>query len=36
MTNINDYPGAGTWYYTITALDSGGATIYTNECWYDM
>ena len=33
-TNINNCPGSGTWYYTITALDS--KVNYTNECWYSF
>ncbi len=32
QTNYNDFPGNGTWYYTVTALDSN--PVYTNESWY--
>ncbi len=32
ITNYNDLPGEGTWYYSITSLDK--YNIYTNESWY--
>jgi len=30
-TNFFDFPGEGTWYYTVTALDNYN---FTNESWY--
>lgn len=29
-------PGDGNWYYSVTALDNGGGTIFTNESWFSL